>query len=92
MASGFNAWGGIFFLGGRWHAVGGAKGRAPRLLGVGERTVCLAQADDWLNEYGRRERLQIEALAEAGRDRKALRYLPPEFRQDYGLTRYQPRH
>ena len=33
MANGFNAWGGIFFLDGRWHAVGGAKGRAPRLLG-----------------------------------------------------------
>ena len=51
MANGFNAWGGIFYLDGRWHVVGGSKGRAPRLLGVGERTVCLAQADDWLNEY-----------------------------------------
>jgi DNA repair protein RadD len=49
MATGFTAWGGVFFLEGRWYAVGGAQGRAPRLLGVGERTVCLAQADDWLN-------------------------------------------
>ena len=49
MANGFNAWGGIFFLEGRWHAVGGGKGQASRLLGVGERAVCLAQADDWLN-------------------------------------------
>ena len=38
MANGFHAWGGIFFLEGRWHAVGGAKGKAPRLLGVGERS------------------------------------------------------
>ncbi len=51
LANGFNAWGGIFYLDGRWHAVGGSKGRAPRLLEVGKRTVCLAQADDWLNEY-----------------------------------------
>src|SRR6056297_3118622 len=51
MASGFNAWGGVFFLEGRWHAVGGARNEPTRLLGVGERTVCLAQADDWLNEH-----------------------------------------
>ena len=56
MANGFNAWGGIFFLEGRWHAVGGAKGQSPRLLGIGERTVCLAQADDWLNEVETDER------------------------------------
>ena len=39
VANGFNAWGGIFFLHGRWHAVGGAKGQRSRLLAVGERTV-----------------------------------------------------
>ena len=33
MATGFNAWGGIFFLEGRWHAVGGAKGRTPTFAG-----------------------------------------------------------
>ena len=25
MATGFNAWGGVFFLNGRWHAVGGVR-------------------------------------------------------------------
>jgi len=29
MANGLNAWGGIFFLEGHWHAVGGAKGDHP---------------------------------------------------------------
>jgi len=33
MANGFNAWGGIFFLEGRWHAVGGAKGQTTHLPG-----------------------------------------------------------
>jgi len=51
MANGFRAWGGVFFLDGRWHAVGGATGTATRLLGVGNRTVCLARADDWLNTH-----------------------------------------
>ena len=52
MANGFNAWGGIFFLEGRlvrrWRR---ARRQAPRLLGFGERAVCLAQADDWLNTH-----------------------------------------
>jgi DNA repair protein RadD len=90
MANGFNAWGGIFLLDGRWHAVGGAKGRGPRLLGVGERTVCLAQADDWLNEYETDESaFKSKGWLKQAATEKQLQYLPPEFRQDYGLTRYR---
>ena len=90
MANGFNAWGGIFFLDGRWHAVGGSKGRAPRLLGVGERTVCLAQADDWLNEYETDESaFKSKGWLKQAATEKQLQYLPPAFRQDYGLTRYR---
>ena len=89
MANGFNAWGGIFFLEGRWHAVGGAKSQNPRLLGIGERTVCLAQADDWLNEVETDESAFKTRgwLNQAATD-KQLQYLPPVYRQDYGLTRY----
>ena len=50
LAAGFKAWAGVFFLEGRWYAVGGFEKSPVRLLGVGERTVCLAQANDWLNE------------------------------------------
>ncbi len=90
MATGFTAWGGIFFLNGRWHAVGGGKDLVTRLLAVGERTVCMAKADDWLNEN--------ESVDSAHKTRrwlneaptpKQLQYLPPELRADYGLTRYQ---
>jgi superfamily II DNA or RNA helicase len=90
MATGIQAWGGIFFLNGRWHAVGGGKDMQPRLLAVGDRTVCMAKADDWLNEN--------ESLDTAHKTRrwlneppteKQLRYLPQALRSDFGLTRYQ---
>ena len=90
MATGFNAWGGIFYLSGRWYAIGGGKGLPAHLLGVGERTVCMARADDWLNEH--------ESADSAHKTRrwlneppteKQLRYLPEAVRADFGLTRYQ---
>ena len=90
MATGFSAWGGIFFLNGRWHAVGGGKDLRPHLLAVGERTVCMAKADDWLNDH--------ESADSAHKTRrwlneppteKQLRYLPEQMRADFGMTRYQ---
>lgn len=90
MATGFNAWGGIFFLNGRWHAVGGGQGMRTHLLAVGERTVCMAKADDWLNDH--------ESADSAHKTRrwlnepptpKQLQYLPQALRADFGMTRYQ---
>ncbi|MFQ5510149.1 MAG: DEAD/DEAH box helicase, partial [Leptospirillia bacterium] len=90
MAAGFKGWGGVFFQDGRWYAVGGAKGQQTRLLAIGERMVCLAAADDWLNDH--------ESIDSAHKTRAwlnqpptpaQLRYLPPECRADFGLTRYQ---
>ncbi len=90
VANGFNAWGGIFFLHGRWHAVGGAKGQRSRLLAMGERTVCLAASDDWLNENETDESAhKTRAWLNQPATEKQLRYLPAEYRQDFGLTRYQ---
>ena len=90
MATGFNAWGGVFFLNGMWHAVGGVKSLRPRLLAVGERTVCMAKADDWLNDnesadsaYKTRRWLNEPPTA------KQLSFLPESMRADFGLTRYQ---
>ncbi|NHC08475.1 DEAD/DEAH box helicase [Azonexus fungiphilus] len=90
MATGFNAWGGIFFLNGRWHAVGGGQGMPTHLLAVGERTVCMAKADDWLNDH--------ESADSAHKTRrwlnepptpKQFQYLPQALRADFGMTRYQ---
>ncbi|MFA5161533.1 MAG: DEAD/DEAH box helicase [Elusimicrobiales bacterium] len=48
IATGFEAWGGIFRQGERWCALGGMNKSPAKLLCVGERTACLASADDWL--------------------------------------------
>lgn len=90
MAAGFNAWGGVFFLSGRWYAVGGGKGLRPHLLAVGERTVCLAKADDWLNGNESQDSAHKSRrwLSEPPTE-KQLQFLPPEMRGDYGLSRYQ---
>jgi len=90
MASGFGAWGGVFFLEGRWHAVGGAKGQPTCLLGVGDRTVCLARADDWLNTHESDESaFKSKRWLTQPPTEKQLQYLSSEQQQDYGLTRYR---
>ena len=90
IANGFNAWGGIFFLDGRWHAVGGAKQQPPRLLGVGARAICLAAADDWLNQHETDESAhKSRGWLDQPATERQLRYLPPECRHDYGMNRYQ---
>ena len=89
MATGFTAWGGIFWLDGVWFAVGGGKNERPHLLGVGERTVCLAQADDWLNTHETDESaFKTRGWLRQPPTEKQLQYLPPECRHDFGLTRY----
>jgi hypothetical protein len=90
MATGFNAWAGVFFLDGHWHAVGATRGNATRRLAVGERLVCLAQADDFLNTH------ETEDAAHKSRKwlhepatEKQLQHLPPQYRLDLGLSRYR---
>jgi hypothetical protein len=90
VANGFNAWGGAFFLNGRWYAVGGGRGHNPRLLGIGERTICLAAADDWLNENETDESAhKTRSWLKQPPTEKQLAYLPTEYRHDFALTRYQ---
>ncbi|MCK8787244.1 DEAD/DEAH box helicase [Roseomonas sp. NAR14] len=90
VANGFNGWGGIFFLNGRWHAVGGGKGERTRLLAVGERLVCLAAADDWLNERETDESAhKSKAWLRQPPTDKQLIHLPLATRADLGMTRYQ---
>ena len=90
LAQGFTAWAGVFFLEGRWHAVGGGKELHTRLLAIGDRMVALAAADDWLNsnetdDSARKTRRWLSLPATD----KQLDLLPAEYRNDYGLTRYQ---
>jgi hypothetical protein len=90
MAAGFTAWAGIFFLNGRWYTVGGFQSQHPHLLAIGERAVCLAMADDWLNENetdesAHKSRSWLYELA----TEKQLARLPPKYRLDLGLKRYK---
>jgi hypothetical protein len=90
MATGFTAWGGIFWYEGQWYAVGGRKGAETRLLGIGERSVCLAQADDWLNEHETDESaFKTRGWLSQPATEKQLQYLSPAAHSDYGLTRYK---
>ena len=76
----------------RWPVARGrrATGRATRLLGVGEQLVYLAQADDWLNEHETDESaFKSKGWLKQDATEKQLKYLPPEFRRDYGLSRYR---
>jgi len=90
MAAGFTAWSGVFWFEGQWYAVGGRKGAQTRLLGIGERSVCLAQADDWLNAHETDESaFKTRGWLTQPATEKQLRYLSPEARSDFGLTRYK---
>jgi DNA repair protein RadD len=89
LATGFNGWSGVFFKEGEWHAVGGVKNQQPKLLAMGERIVCFAAADDWLNlhesdETAHKTRSWLHQPATP----KQLQYLP-NHRNDYNLTRYK---
>ena len=54
MATGFTAWGGVFFLNGRWHAIGGAKSLRPTLLAACVRILAETMASLPLVVYQRR--------------------------------------
>ncbi len=89
VANGFNAWSGIFFHQGRWHSIGGGKGLKTHMLAMGERTICLAAADDWLNENETDESAhKSRSWLNQSVTTRQLQFLPPEYRQDFGLTRY----
>ena len=90
MAAGFTAWAGVFNEYGRFYAVGGAKGRPAVLLGVGENLVCLAAADDWLNNNETDESAhKTKAWLRQPATERQFAFLPPACRMDFSLTRYQ---
>ncbi len=90
MATGFNAWAGVFIKDTDWHAVGGRKGESPKLLASGERLVCFAAADDWLNLYENEDTAhKTRSWLHQPATEKQLQYLPPSCRNDYSLTRYK---
>ena len=90
MATGFSAWAGVFYLNCQWFAVGGGKGLGTHLLSIGERTLGIAAADDWLNEHESEEAARkSRSWLSQSVTQQQLKYLPTEYQRDFGLTRYQ---
>ncbi len=88
LATGFNAWSGTFHLEGQWYAVGGKQKSPAKLLAAGDRCVCFAAADDWLNLHetddgARKSKRWLKQPATHAQ----LKYIP-EHKNDFGLTRY----
>ncbi|MDA0902537.1 MAG: DEAD/DEAH box helicase family protein [Proteobacteria bacterium] len=89
MASGFNAFSGVFFLNDHWYAVGGTE-FGIKVLSAGSREICLAQADDFLNENETADNAYKTKrwLNEIASTRQ-LQCLPQEYRSDYSITKYK---
>lgn len=89
MATGFQAWAGVFFDDGIWFAIGGRKNAKARILGNGERTVCFAAANDWLNTYETEDgAVKSRRWLNQPVTVQQLRYLPSVYKHDFNLTRY----
>jgi DNA repair protein RadD len=89
MACGFDAWSGVFFKDGNWYAVGGKRKEEARLLGIGEKSVCLAAANDWMNLNESDDKCyKVKKWLNSCATDSQLKYLP-QYTHDYGLTRYK---
>ena len=92
MATAFDAWAAIVSYGGRWVAVGGAKGQPLRLLSCeAERMIALATADDYLREMGDPDAAAKNkrwlSMPPSERQLQALGITSPM--QAVGITRYR---
>lgn len=93
IASGFDAWGGIFYDGTHWHAIGKEKGTRVRHLSVGPRVQALAAANDYMreretSEASRKSRRWLQHPA-TDRQRELLYAAGSTVdRLDFGLSKY----
>lgn len=88
MATGFNAWAGVFQMDDDWFALGGIRKHSAQMLQRGDYQTALRCADQWLkeheNEHGtRKSKKWLHETATTSQ----LNYLP-EHQYDFGLTRY----
>ncbi len=93
IASGFEAWAGVFFDGGHWHAVGTPRQGRLRRLGVGERAQVLAAADDFLRQAetgaaATKSRLWLNHPASPRQRGLLIRAGDADPALDFGLSKY----
>ena len=90
--TGFESWAVVLRHGEHWAAIGGLQPRdgerSASVIAAGDRSVCLARADDWVNEH--------ESAEMAHRSQAWTKHPPTEKQMTYlgalaprrGLTRY----
>ncbi len=89
MASGFNAFAGIFFLSDHWYAIGGTD-LGIKILSFGSQEICLAQADDFLNENETADNAhKSKSWLKQTASTRQLQCLPLAYRNDYSITKYK---
>ena len=93
VACGFNGWALVKSSndGESWQAVGGqTKGNDTEFLASGDKAICLAAANDWINLHETESSAHKSKrwLYEEATPRQ-LKYLPPKYRNDFSLTRYE---
>ncbi|MBU6140426.1 MAG: DEAD/DEAH box helicase [Proteobacteria bacterium] len=89
MASGFNAFAGIFFLNDHWYAIGGTE-FGIKILSFGSQEICLAQADDFLNENETADNAhKSKSWLKQTASTRQLQCLPFAYRNDYSITKYK---
>jgi len=90
MASGFNAFAGVFFLNDSWNAIGGSEVFGIKIIAKGSKQICLAKADDFLNEYETYENAyKSKKWLNEPASVKQLNLLPQIYRSDFGITKYK---
>ena len=89
MACGFNAFSGVFLLNDHWYSIGGSEFGLKFLI-CGTKEVCLAKADDFLNENETADNAHKSKrwLNETASTRQ-LQCLPLEHRNDFSITKYK---
>lgn len=89
MASGFNAFAGIFFLNDHWYCLGGTE-FGIKILSFGSQEICLAQADDFLNENETADNAhKSKSWLKQTASTRQLQCLPQQYRNDYSITKYK---
>lgn len=93
IASGFDAWAGVFFDGEHWHAVGKIRQGRLRHLGIGDRAQVLAGADDFLRlaESGiaaTKSRMWLNHPASPRQRELLVRAGDQDPTLDFGLSKY----
>ena len=89
MATGFAAWTNVIFKNNQWYAVGAQKQGKAKLLAVGEKDLCFAAANDWMNLYETDDSShKVKGWLNLPATPAQLGYLP-DHQIDYNLTRYK---